>query len=291
LILLFGRQLPGLLQNRGVLETFIALGFPVVLLFFIVVGEFISARYFLLAVPWLYLALFRDTEQRPLAALIAATLILSVGVAVADYRFVDAYRDWVMANVASVEQHGIPVWNSGEAGLRFYLEETGAPTLSYIDSRAQGGDLVVRQRMFRYSLPERIETMLVTLRSWELTDAFPLRTFNQEAGAGLHGSVMGMVPFAVSRRPYDVVEIAQITPLAQAQPAAVWTEQGPLLIQNVAVVTVPVKLPAHSRVEYELEGQGAVEVNAGLVTLRKDQVGPIFWRNFRMVPEALARGQ
>ena len=106
-----------------------------------------------------------------------------------------------------------------------------------------------------------------------------------------HGSTLGLVPFAVSRRPYDVVEIAEITPLAQAKPAAVWSEQGPLLIQKDTVVTVPVKLPARAHVEYELEGNGAVEIRDGVVTLRKDQVGSIRWRNFRMVPETLASGQ
>jgi len=290
LILLFAKQLPALLRNGGMLEAFVALSFPGVLLFFVIVGEFISARYLLLALPCLYLALLHGAPQKQLVVLIIGTLGVSILVAVADYRFVNVYRDWVTANIASVEQ-GIHVWNSGESGLRFYLEERGIGTLSYVDSRPQGGDLVVRQRMFRYSLPERIETMLVTLRTWELTDPFPIRTFNQEAGAGFHGSTLGLVPFAVSRRPYDVVEIAEITPLAQAKPAAVWSEQGPLLIQKDTVVTVPVKLPARAHVEYELEGNGAVEIRDGVVTLRKDQVGSIRWRNFRMVPETLASGQ
>ena len=291
LILLFARQLPGLLRNRGILEAFLALSFPGVLLFFIVVGEFISARYLLLAVPWLYLALFRGAKRRQLGVLIVATLTLSIGVAIADYRFVRVYRDWVSANISPLEREGSRVWNSGESGLRFYLEERGAPTLSHVDARPQGGDFVVRQRMFRYSLPEGIETMLVTLKTWELTDRFPLRTFNQEAGAGFHGSGLGMVPFVVSRRPYDLVEIGQITPLAQARPQAVWSEEGPLLIQNDAVVSVPLRLPAHARVEYELEGRGAVENYDGHITLRKDQASPIRWRNFRMVPESLSRGQ
>src|SRR4030095_6567522 len=153
LILLFARQLPGLLQNSGILKTFLAFTFPAVLLFFIVVGEFISARYLLLAMPWLYLALFQRAEQRQLGMMIATTLVLSIAVATADYRFVDAYRDWVTANVASVEREG-HLWNSGESGLRFYLEERGAHTLSNADARPQGGDLIVRQRMFRYALPE-----------------------------------------------------------------------------------------------------------------------------------------
>jgi hypothetical protein len=288
LILLFGRELPPLLQSRTTFQTFLALAFPGVLIFFIVVGEFISARYLLFAVPWLYLTVLGRAERKPLVLLLMGTLMLSVAIATADYRFVNAYRVWVADNMTSVKASGIPIWNSGESGLRFYLEQQGASTLSAVDPRPQGGDLVVRQRMFRYSLPERIETMLITLKTWELNDGFPLRTFNQEGGAGFHGSGLGLVPFAVSRRPYDVLEFAQITPLAQTLPAAVWSEHGPILDQKDAAIPVPMKLPPRARVEYELEGEGSVSVEDGRVTLRKAQEAPIRWRNFRFVPSALA---
>jgi hypothetical protein len=289
LILLFARQFPALFRTRDVFERFVAVGFPAVVLFYVVVGEFISARYLLLALPWLFLALFRKTERMQLATLVAATLILSVAVAIADYRFVAAYRDWVTANLQSIQPEGFSVWNSGESGLRFYLEERGIPSLSHDDSRPKGGELVVRQRMFRYSLPSSIETMLVTLKTWELTDGFPLRTFNQEAQAGFHGSGFGVVPFAVSRRPYDVLQIEQITPLAQTSPAAVWSPDGPVLTQDTPDLLVPTKLPPRTRVEYELEGQGSVEIRDGFVVLRKNQTDSINWRNFRIVPESLAK--
>ena len=289
LILLFGRELPALLQSRRTFQTFLALAFPAVLLFFIVVGEFISARYVLIAVPWLYLSVLSKVERKPLALLLAGTLLLSMAIATADYRFVNAYRDWVTDNVTSVQTSGIPIWNSGESGLRFYMEQQGAPTLSNVDPRPQGGDLIVRQKMFRYSLPERIETMLVTLKTWELNDRFPLRTFNQEGGAGFHGSGLGLVPFAVSRRPYDVLEFAQITPLAQTSPAAMWSEDGPILDQKDARISVPMKLPPRTRVEYELQGKGSVRIEDGHVTLEKGQEASIRWRNFRFVPSALSQ--
>ena len=288
LILLFGRELPALLQSGGTFQVFLALAFPGVLIFFIVVGEFISARYVLIAVPWLYLTVLSRVERKPLTLLLVGTLLLSIAIATADYRFVNAYRAWVADNVTSVKASGIPIWNSGESGLRFYLEQQGAPTLSTVDPRPQGGDLVVRQRMFRYSLPERIETMLVTLKTWELNDRFPLRTFNQEGGAGFHGSGLGLVPFAVSRRPYDVLEFAQVTPLALTSPAAVWSEDGPILDQKVAEISVPMKLPPRTRVQYELQGTGSVRIEDGHVTLQKGQEAPIRWRNFRFVPEPLA---
>ena len=288
LILLFAREIPALLRSRTVWDTFVALAFPGVLLFYIVVGEFVSARYFLLALPWLYVAVLRKLEAKQLGVLIVATLVLSAAVATADYRFVGIYRHWVSNNVDAIQESGLPIWNSGESGLRFYLEASGASTLSAVDPRPRAGDLVVRQKMFRYSLPERIEIMLIPLKDWELTDPFPIRTFNQEAGAGFHGSVFGMVPFTVSRRPYDVLQVAQITPLAETQPAAVWSPDGPFLVQNDAEVSLPMKLAPHTRIEYELEGEGSVNVDAGSVTLRKAQDDPISWRNFRMVPEALA---
>jgi hypothetical protein len=289
LILMFARQFPALFRTPDVFERFVAVGFPAVVLFYVAVGEFISARYLLLAVPWLFLALFRNTGRMKLATLVVATLALSVAVAIADYRFVATYRDWVNANLQSIQPEGFSVWNSGESGLRFYLEERGVPSLSYDDPRPKAGDLVVRQKMFRYSLPSSMETMFVILKTWELTDGFPLRTFNQEAQAGFHGSGFGVVPFAVSRRPYDVLQIVQITPLAQTNPAAVWSSDGPFLTQNTPDLLVPMKLPPHARVEYEQEGQGSVEIRDGFVVLKKNQDDSITWRNFRIVPESLAR--
>ena len=99
---------------------------------------------------------------------------------------------------------------------------------------------------------------------------------------------MGLVPFVFSRVPHDVLEIAQITPLEDVHPGAVWSPDGPFLVQDRAEVVVPMKLPPDSRIEYELEGSGTIEVQGVHATLRKGQADKIIWRNLRIIPRTLA---
>ena len=142
--------------------------------------------------------------------------------------------------------------------------------------------------MFRYSLPERVETMLIPIKEWLLLDRFPIRTFNAAAGAGFHGSGLGMVPFIPSRKPYDLLEVAEITPLADATPAAVYSKDGPILIQKVEALSVEVPVLDKGRIEYEMYGTGRMQIREREVIFNKDAGEEIIWRNFRIVPESLA---
>ena len=95
----------------------ILLWVPTVLTLFIVVGDTIQALYLLPALPALYLALFRNTPGRRLTPVLIPTLMLSVGVAVADYRFVNSYRSWVEDTLLPVQEQGFRVWGASESGL------------------------------------------------------------------------------------------------------------------------------------------------------------------------------
>src|SRR5437764_413660 len=81
---------------------------------------------------------------RATVAVIAATLGLSVPLAVADYRFVNSYPAWVAQNIAALQQQGFRIWNASESGLRFYVEQRRIETLDNSDNRPRGGDLVLR---------------------------------------------------------------------------------------------------------------------------------------------------
>jgi hypothetical protein len=73
------------------------------------------------------------------------------------------------------------------------------------------GDWIVRHStLFKYGLGPEIETRLDVLQNYELNDRFPVRTFSHEAGAGFHGSSLGLVPYTLSRAPYDRLEIAEV---------------------------------------------------------------------------------
>lgn len=276
------------------LELFLALSFPVTVLFFVIVAQFISARYVLLAIPALYLTLFTRSTGKAIALACVPTLLLSLLVATADYRFVNAYPAWVSAHVDPLQKQGFRVLSGAESGLRFYLEERGIPTLDASDLRATGGDLIVRHStLFKYSLSEHVETMLTVVRTYVLMDRFPLRTFSAEAGAGFHGSSLGMLPFALSRAPYDRLEIAEVNPLVAklpqvakpGKPVPVWSAEGPVLIQREPELSFPLTLPRNSTIQYELIGPGVLEIAGNIVKLRNLGPEPIVWRNFRIVPQ------
>jgi 4-amino-4-deoxy-L-arabinose transferase-like glycosyltransferase len=264
-------------RNSG--EAFLLLWPPAALLFFIVVADMINGRYILLSVPPLLLMLFREAGQRRLAFTVFATAILSLGLAYADFTFVNSYRAWVDRNVPPLQQQGFTLWSGAESGLRFYLEEKGMVSLATNDAGPRAGDLIVRHALFHYSLS--LEPVMTVLKTFTVGSAFPVRTYNAPSAAGLHDSNIGLVPFIVSRAPFDTVEVAQVNPL----PGAVWSPTGPILRQTEAEREFPMNIPSNSKIEYDLDGgDGAVAVTSRGLRLIKGRSPEIVWRNFRIMP-------
>jgi len=271
--------------NNG--EAFLLLWAPATLLFFILVGDMINARYILLAVPPLYLIIFRETSDRRLISMVIPTAFLSVLLAYADFSFVNANRDWVEQTVAPLQQQGFRVWGGAESGLRFYLEQKGIVSLTTKDISPAPADLVVRHTgfPFRYSLSDRIEPLLVVLKTFTLENRFPIRTFNASSRAGLHDSRLGVAPFTLSRAPFDRVEIAEICAL----PGAVYGPKGPVFKQTETEREFQMKLPSNSKIEYEVQGgDGIVAVTDRGFRLIKGSSPAIVWRNFQIVPKQFA---
>jgi hypothetical protein len=276
-----------LLHERNKDRIFLLLWVPATLLFFILAGDMINARYILLAVPALYLVIFRDATEGRLVAMIVPTAFLSVVLAYADFSFVNANRDWVERTVPPLQQQGFRVWSGAESGLRFYLEQKGIASLATQDTRPAPADLVVRHAgfPFRYSLSDQVEPLLVVLKTFTLENRFPIRTFNPVSRAGMHDSRVGLAPFTLSRVPFDRIEIAELCPL----PGAVYGPKGPIFKQTEAELDFRMKLPANSRIEYELQGgDGTVAVTDHGFRLFKRNAPVIVWRNFQIVPKQFA---
>ena len=292
--LIFGREAMNTLRQKWTtFELFLAAWFPVTAVFFIVIAQFIAARYILLAMPAIYLMLFPRATAKTISMVAVPTLILTLMVAIADYRFVNTYPAWISANVDPLQKQGFRIFSAAESGFRFYLEQRGIATLAASDLNVTGGDLIVRHStLFKYGLSEHIETMLTVLQKDPLLDWFPIRTFSQEAGAGFHGSSLGLVPFALSRVPYDWVEIDEVNPLVEKLPQSTeegkavpaFSPEGPILIQRVPELSFPLRMPPGAHLKYELEGPGSVEIVGNVVKLRNNRAEPIAWRNFRIVP-------
>jgi len=272
-------------QNNG--EAFLLLWLPATLLFFIVVGDMINARYILLSVPALYLIIFRQTTERRLISMIIPTAFLSIVLAYADFSFVNANRTWVEETVVPLQQQGFRVWSAAESGLRFELEQEGITTLSSADTSPGPADLLVRHAgfPFRYGLSDRIEPLLIVLKTFTLEHRFPVRTFNAISRAGMHDSRVGLAPFMLSRAPFDRIEIAEICVL----PGAVYSPKGPIFKQTETEHEFRMKMPVNSRIEYELQGgDGIVAVTDHGFRLIKGKSPAIVWRNFQIVPKQFA---
>jgi hypothetical protein len=267
-------------KNHG--EAFLLLWVPAVLLFFIVVADMINARYMLLIVAPLYLVLFGNAGESRLILTLIPTVAFSVALAYADFSFVNLNRDLVERAVVPLQRQGFRVWSAAESGLRFYLEQKGIVTLATPDVTPGPGDLIVQYKgHFAYSLAEPIAIKLTVLKTFTLSNAFPLRLYSLPAGAGFHDSGAGMVPFTFSRVPYDSVEVAQVSPLVSA---VVWSPEGPIFIQNEPEREFPLKMPSDTKIEYDLEGDGVVALYSDRVLLKKG-ASPTVWRNFRIVPK------
>lgn len=269
-------------ENSG--EAFLILWAPATLVFFIVVADMINARYVLLALPALYLLIFREASRRRLIYAIIPTAALSLALAFADMSFVNSYRSWVENTIPPLQQQGFRVWSATESGLRFYLEQRGAITLAATDVTPAPGDLVVRHDLFHYGLSDRLGPVLTGLKTFTLNSRFPIRTYNARAAAGLHDSNIGLVPFAFSSEPFDRIEVAEVCPL----PEAVWSPAGPIFQQTEPERHFRMKIPSNTKIEYDVDGDGTAQVLSDRIVLTKGLAPAIVWRNFRIVPKQFA---
>jgi hypothetical protein len=282
-------------KNSG--EAVFILWVPATLLFFIVVADMINARYILLSLPALYLVVLRRSTVRQLASVLVPTLALSLSLAYADFVFVNGYRDWVSKTVVPLQQEGFTLWGAAESGLRFYLEQNGMPTLTTRDLRPKGMDLVVSHDLFRYGLNADLGTVLTTLVRVPMNSSFPIRTFNTVAGAGFFDNGIGPAPFAFSKAPLDYLEIAEVSPFVEhlpqtgipAEQVPAWSPKGVILKQNADIREFKLRIPANSKLEYELVGSGAAEITPDGLRLKRLAPDTIVWQRFRIVPAQLAQ--
>lgn len=270
------------------------------LLFFVMVAEWMAARYLLLMMPPLYVVCFSEIRQRRGAAILVPTLALSFTLSLADYRLAGSYRDWVSRTIPALQREGFTVWSGAESGLRFYLEENGIRPLSMNDLSPAAGHLIVRQDLFQYGLAGDLGTELIPIHSEDFRDSLPLRTLSTSAGAGFHDSRAGLLPYAISSVPLDRVSVVEVSPLLKSLPqivprdfssVPVWSRSGVLLKQVEDEMIFHPKIPKGSTVLYERKGTGELQLGPDTIRLIKQQHDPVLWTNLRIVPSLFGNPQ
>jgi hypothetical protein len=211
MVVVLARSLRGRIAERNVTgEIVLLIWFLMAWLFFVLVADMMTARYLVLLLPPLLLLLFREASSRTLLRILVPTAALAIILAISDYRFVDSYRVWARSNIPGLQARG-RVWSATESGLRFYLEQTGIDGLDKTDVRPAVSDRIVQHGgLFRYGLSTVLSSRLADVKSFELEDPLPIRTFNTAAGAGFHDSRIGLVPFTFSTVPTDRIEVAEV---------------------------------------------------------------------------------
>lgn len=178
-----------------------ALGFAIVL------NWTVNARTILLLAPPAVLLFAWQTEGRRALRLSALAVAASLGAAVvvADAELADFGR--AEAERVSRELAGESVRFAGHWGFQYYMEAAGYEHVDLARPGSRPGDVVVAPVMHQVAnggiaalAPVRRDMVLRPRR-------LPLAVMDAEAGAGLHGSFLGPLPFAFSTGPLERVEV------------------------------------------------------------------------------------
>jgi hypothetical protein len=170
----------------------------------------VNARTILLFAPPALLLYACWTEENKWLRRGAVTLTLALGVvvAIADYDLAEFGRN--EADRISRRYTNKPrVHFIGHWGFQYYMEEAGFTHVDFRNPGLRQGDTLVIP--MHHSVSNRpLGELHFPGSQVDLTyygSALPVAVMNSEAGAGLHGSFLGFLPFAYSRQPIEIVRV------------------------------------------------------------------------------------
>ena len=156
-----------------------------------------SARYLLpLAAP-VAILLANALSPQIVAAAFALQLALGLALAQVNAEHWQAYRDFA----ASLKRDQHQVWISGEWGLRYYLESSGALPLKR-DQQVQPGDIIVNEAL---ASPPPPPGPTAPLEQIEVRPSIPLRLVSLTGRSAYSSVSTGMLPFEIGTAPIDEI--------------------------------------------------------------------------------------
>ncbi len=144
-------------------------------------------------------------------ATLAATAVLTLLVAAADYDLAAGYRNFAQQPFQAEFPGSGTFWFTGEFGWRYYLEQHGFRYLLINDKRPRPGDIIL-QPLLPGSLPlgndlsKRVEVVGEKI----IWGNIPLKIINPPSGAGFYGHRWGLLPYSFSNRELDHVYIYKV---------------------------------------------------------------------------------
>jgi hypothetical protein len=195
-----------------------------------------SARHILPLVPPVVLCFFSRLQaseiseyrasSRPLlgSAMVASgSLVLSLawGLALshADREFARVYPR-AAADFSHVAG-GMDSYYIGGWGFGYYFSRAGVMQVPMDESRVKGGSWLVRPRLAApRDIPAALVSMTMPVQGLAYHPATPLRTLDWRTPAGFYSTSRGLVPFSLSRRALEELEVRQVNFFVERLPWA-----------------------------------------------------------------------
>jgi hypothetical protein len=147
------------------------------------------------------------------------TLVWGLILAHADQEFARVYpraaRD-LSQIVKSMKSYSV-----GEWGFRYYLGRTGTRPLPVDESPIRGGSFVAIPKLaLPYDIPAGLRSMLMPVQTFAYNSKTPLRTLDWQTPAGFYSSGWGLIPFSLSRKNLEEIELFQVNFMVERLPGA-----------------------------------------------------------------------
>jgi hypothetical protein len=201
-----------------------------------------SARYILPMLPPFILCFFRVLEMsevleyRVPARLMSSAMLASGSLVIslmwglmlsrADQDFARIYPN------AAAEISGIvgPLksYSVGEWGFRYYLNRRDVQPLPADVSSVHGGDfLAVPKLAVPHDIPANLRSLLMPVQTVSYRPETPLRILDLQTPAAFYSTGWGLIPFSISQRVLEEIEISQVNFMVERLPwAQVETASG-----------------------------------------------------------------
>ncbi len=184
-----------------------------------------SARYILPLVPPFLICYFRRLETAEAAeyrlpprtlnsAMVASgslvvTLLWGLVLSHADLEFARVYPR-AARQFAAIAQ-AAPAYGAGEWGFRYYMGMAGARPLPADESTVRGGSFIAIPKLaLPHDMPAGLSSMTLPVEMWTYRPGTPIRILDCETAAGFYSTGWGLIPFSISGKPLEEIEVRQV---------------------------------------------------------------------------------
>ncbi len=149
-------------------------------------------------------------QKRALQTTFILTLLLGIGVAVADYTYADSYREFAQHNPTYKTQTNT-VWFLGHGGFAYYMKQEGYSMLPALSEFPRQGDYIIKAQIpFPRPLSGQLFSRIELISTTSTQSPFPLRVEHPPSHAGLYTYGSGFLPYSFSTQPLERFEVYKV---------------------------------------------------------------------------------